>query len=114
MADVASTSAAHDGDAKAEVTRTRLVVARHLAIVRIKFLPADIAAPPAGRAKTCHAIVVRRGREGTGSIGVSVGRRCGGTMAAERVIAPRHNQAFEVEPQTWLGEPWPKMRRSRS
>lgn len=112
MADVASTSAAHEGEASAVVTRTRLVVARHLAIVRIKFLPADIAAPPAGRAKTCHAIVVRRGREGTGSIGVSVGRACGRTMAAERVTTPRHNVRGRV--QTWLGEPWPKMRRSRS
>src|SRR6266702_6503209 len=95
MADVASTSAAHDGTATTAVTRTRLVVARHLAIVRIKSLPADIDAPPPGRAKTCHAIVVRRGREGTGSIGVSVGRGCGGTMAAERVIAPRHSKALK-------------------
>src|SRR5689334_1988291 len=50
MADVASTSAAHDGDAAAMVTRTRLVVAKHLAVMRIKSL--RIAAPPAGRVRS--------------------------------------------------------------
>jgi hypothetical protein len=48
---VASTSAAHEGEASAAVTRTRLVVARHLAIVRIKLLPADIAARQPDAAK---------------------------------------------------------------
>ncbi|MGY4606240.1 hypothetical protein ACVW16_004652 [Bradyrhizobium sp. USDA 4474] len=91
MADVASTSAAHEGEASAVAIRTRLVVVRHFAIVRIQFLPADVVAQPTGRAKTRRAIVVRRGSEGTGSIGVSVGRSCGSTMAAERVITPRHN-----------------------
>src|SRR6187402_184717 len=49
MTDVASTSAAHDGSAAAEVTRTRLVVAKHFAMMRIKSLLPVIAAPPAGR-----------------------------------------------------------------
>src|ERR1044072_9283587 len=38
MAELASTSAAHDGDAIAMVTRTRLVVAKHRAVMRIKSL----------------------------------------------------------------------------
>ncbi|KRQ01979.1 hypothetical protein AOQ71_35860 [Bradyrhizobium manausense] len=58
--------------------------------MRITILPADIAASPAGRAIKCHAKMVGRGREGTGSIGVSVGHRRGGTMAAERVTTQRH------------------------
>src|SRR3954447_9598623 len=42
MDDVASTSAAHDGDANAAVIRTRLVVARYFAVMRIKkSSPAD-------------------------------------------------------------------------
>jgi len=61
--------------------------------MRIKLLPAGIAAPPAGRAIKCLANMVGRGREGTGSIGVSVGRRCGGTMAAERITMPRLKDA---------------------
>src|SRR3954449_954613 len=44
MADVASNSAAHDDDANAVVTRTRLVVAKHLAVMRIKSLLQVIAA----------------------------------------------------------------------
>src|SRR3954454_12776554 len=44
MADVASISAAYDGDANAVVTRTRLVVAKHLAVMRIKSLLQVIAA----------------------------------------------------------------------
>jgi hypothetical protein len=35
--------------------------------------------------------MVGRGKEGTGSIGVSVGRRRGGTKAAERIIVLRPN-----------------------
>src|SRR4051794_29530268 len=38
MADVAPNSAAHDDDANAVVTRTRLVVAKHFAVMRIKSL----------------------------------------------------------------------------
>ncbi|MEY9981180.1 hypothetical protein ABH995_000517 [Bradyrhizobium yuanmingense] len=34
----------------------------------------------------CLAIVVGRGREGTGSIETSVGRRRGGTMSVERSV----------------------------
>ncbi|MEY9879579.1 hypothetical protein ABIA43_001113 [Bradyrhizobium sp. USDA 328] len=56
----------------------------------------------------CLAIVMRRGGKGTGSIGVSVGRSRGSSMAAERI------GAAAAEPQTCVGEPWPKMRRSRS
>ncbi|MBB4370806.1 hypothetical protein GGD63_003601 [Bradyrhizobium sp. cir1] len=92
MADIASTSAAHDGNANAVVTRTRLVVAKHFAVMRIKIPPAGIAAPPAGRAIKCLANMVGRGSEGTGSIGVSVGRRCGGTMATERIIVLRRSR----------------------
>src|SRR6187401_1013722 len=88
MADVASTSAAHDGDAVAMVTRTRLVVARHLSVMRIKSLLPYRRAASRTRAIKCLANMVGRGREGTGSIGVSVGRRDGGTKAAERVAVP--------------------------
>src|SRR3954452_1246789 len=44
MADVAPNSATHDDDANAVVTRTRLVVAKHLAVMRIKSLLQIIAA----------------------------------------------------------------------
>src|SRR3954469_4898000 len=44
MADVAPNSAAHDDDANAVATRTRLVVAKHLAVMRIKSLLQVIAA----------------------------------------------------------------------
>src|SRR5947209_20168701 len=44
MADVASNSAAHDDDANAVVTRTRLVFAKHFAVMCIKSLLQVIAA----------------------------------------------------------------------
>jgi hypothetical protein len=88
MADVASTSAAHDGDVAAMVTRTRLVVAKHLAVMRIKSLLPYRRAASRTRAIKCLANMVGRGSEGTGSIGVSAGRGRGGTKATERVVVP--------------------------
>ncbi|MBB4381209.1 hypothetical protein GGD61_005890 [Bradyrhizobium sp. SBR1B] len=88
------------------VTRTRLVVAKYLAVMRMKSLLPYRRAASRTRAIKCLANMVGRGREGTGSIGVSVGRRGGGTKAAERIARGR--------PQAWVGYPWPKMRRSRS
>ncbi|MBR0949607.1 hypothetical protein [Bradyrhizobium canariense] len=92
MVDVASTSAAHDGNAVAMVTRTRLVVAKHLAVMRMKSLLQYRRTASRTRAIKCLANKVGRGRKGTGSIGVSVGRRGGGTMAAERVIVPQQSR----------------------
>ncbi|BBO03247.1 hypothetical protein BwSH20_45390 [Bradyrhizobium ottawaense] len=71
------------------VTRTRLVVAKYLAVMRMKSLLPYRRAASRTRAIKCLANMVGRGREGTGSIGVSVGRRGGGTKAAERNVVPR-------------------------
>jgi hypothetical protein len=74
------------------VTRTRLVVAKHLAVMRIKSLLPYRRAASRTRAIECLANMVGRGREGTGSIGVSLGRRRGRTKAAERVVDSRRSR----------------------